>query len=463
MWYLNPPAVVRDVLILGQAIDDSCDLDTPKGVVPAFHARTGEFMWKFVIVPTDPNDPAMKTYSNGTENVGAGNAWAPLSGDNELGLVYLPTSSANIDHMGTHRIGDNHYCNSLVALNVSNGEIVWFRQFVHHDVFDYDINNQPIVGEITRDGKRRKVIIQGTKMGFIFVLDATNGEPVFGIKEQPVPSFSEVPGEILSPTQPFPIDDFLRLAKTSIDLRPGKDLWGRTSDQEQTCVDFINSSGVDPIGEIYSSARISKPSLWIPGVAGGMNLGGSVALNTDRSIVVAATQTFAYLYQLLPKNSSSVPSWCQAFKYKDSVGVPFADCYGVLKLKERCYEPPWGELHAVDLTNGRKLWSVPHGTTSNFPESTEDDGSSWYSGGILVTAGGIVIAGNTDDRHLRVFNIDTGELLYKSPDPMAGMGAGNPITYRIDGKQYIVLTAGGNNFFGMFPYLSDHVYAFTLP
>ncbi|CAH1801170.1 unnamed protein product [Owenia fusiformis] len=466
VWYLNPPAVVRDVLIFGQIItDDDCGDNAPKGSIPAFNARTGQFMWNFMIVPTDPSDPAMGTYRDGTDDVGAGNAWAPISGDNELGFVYVPTSSPNPDHFGTNRIGDNHYCNSVVALNVSDGKVVWFRQLIHHDIFSYGLNVQPVVGSISRNGKERKVVLQGTKMGFLYVLDATNGEPVFDIQEQNVPTFTDLPGEIPSPTQPFPVDDFLKLAKISVDLRPGKDLWGRTNVQEQVCADFINSSGLDPFGEIFTPALVSKPIWWIPGLTGGMNIGGSVALDPTRSIAVAATQNDLWIKQLIPRNTSSpLPQWCKLLFKTPNADVPL-QCYGFTLFKEKCDKPPWAMLHAVDLQNGRKLWSIPHGTNPNIPESTEEEGSRWYTGGILVTRGGLVIAGNTEDRYLRAFNIETGEQLYRSPDPMIAAAAGNPISYRTSGRQYVVLTVGGNSFLGRSANhsRSDHVYAFALP
>ncbi|CAH1792934.1 unnamed protein product [Owenia fusiformis] len=463
--YMYAPAVVMETLILGQRISDDCGSDAPKGLAPAFHARTGKFMWKFMIIPTDPDDPAMKTYRNGTKYVGSGNAWAPLSGDNELGLVYMATSSANLDHMGTHRIGDNHYCDSVVALNATDGKLVWFRQLVHHDVFDYDLNNQPVIGEITRRGKRQKVVLQGTKMGFLFVLNAETGDPVFGIKEHPVPSISELPGEIISPTQPFPVDDFLRLAKETVDMRPGKDLWGRTPADEEACIEYMNNSGIDPIGEIFMPARFSKASLWVPGVLGGMIFGGGVALDPTRSIAVAATQNDYWIHQLFHKNNTSPLSpWCKIFMYNDSITIPYADCYGFSNTLQKCNKPPWAMLHAIDLNNGRKLWTVPNGLEFDPNDPSNEERRSWSSGGILLTGGGLVIAGNTDDRYLRAFNIDTGELLYQSQEPMIAMAVGNPITYRTSGKQYIVITASGYKLQGLYPEeaRSDHVYAFAL-
>ncbi|CAH1787414.1 unnamed protein product [Owenia fusiformis] len=468
--YHNPPAVVGDTLVIGQGINDNFVMNTPKGLLPAFNARTGANVWNFTIIPTDPNDPAMATWLNGTtDGVGSGNAWAPLSGDSELGIVYAPTSSASGEHQGIHRPGDNHYCNSVVALNATTGALVWFKQLVHHDIWDYDLNAQPTVGIITRGGERRKVVLQGTKMGFLFVLDALTGEPVFPIEERPVPA-STVPGEIVSPTQPFPVDDYLRMSAESINMRAGQDLWGRTIEGEIYCEnEFMD--GINPDGRIYNPATTTAGEIWVPGNHGGMNLGGTVALDPVRSITVVSLNNHPGVVQLVPNGMlpELAPEWCKSLN--QPIDMPYWECTAWNMMDdtadtEPCHRPPWAKLTAVDLENGRQLWSVTNGYTPDVGADEATEGSRWTGGGILLTAGGIVIVCNTEDRHLRALDINTGATLYESAQPMPAHAAGGPITYKTGGKQYIVTTAGGHNMFGM-PVenriRSDYLYAYALP
>ena len=201
-----PPLVVRDLVLVGQSMpdqDSASKAEGDVGEVRAFDVRTGRLRWRFRSIPTE-DDPAAKTWeSDALRYIGAGNVWAPMAADEELGYVYLPTSSPTNDMYGGHRPGNNLYTSSVVCLDAMTGRRVWHFQTVHHDLFDYDNPASPVLGDITVDGRRIRAIVQVTKQAFAYVLDRVTGEPVWPIEERPVPA-STVPGEKAAATQPFP-------------------------------------------------------------------------------------------------------------------------------------------------------------------------------------------------------------------------------------------------------------------
>ena len=203
--FTSPPAVIGDLVILGSSIGDNARVDAPRGTVRAFDVRTGAPRWDWDPVPERADDPDAATWGDGWRTTGAANVWAPIAIDEARGLVLLPTTSPSPDFYGGLRPGDNRRANSVVALKAETGAVVWSYQLVHHDVWDYDIPAQPSLATISLDGKERDVVIQGTKQGLVFVLDRDTGQPVLPVAERPVPQ-GGVPGEVLSPTQPFPAD-----------------------------------------------------------------------------------------------------------------------------------------------------------------------------------------------------------------------------------------------------------------
>jgi quinoprotein glucose dehydrogenase len=198
----SPPAIAGDRVIVGSAIGDNSAVGLERGIVRALDARTGDVPWTWDPIPVDPADPAYGTWETGVVATGGGNAWPPLSVDIENGLVFVPTGSPSPDFYGGERIGDNAYANSLVALSTETGEVAWYRQLVHHDVWDYDLPAQPLLVDLAKDGRKIPAVVQTTKMGMVFVFDRLSGEPVYGIEERPVPQ-DGVEGERLSPTHPF--------------------------------------------------------------------------------------------------------------------------------------------------------------------------------------------------------------------------------------------------------------------
>ncbi|MDQ2889672.1 MAG: PQQ-binding-like beta-propeller repeat protein, partial [Gemmatimonadota bacterium] len=199
----SPPAVIDGLVMVGSSIGDNGRTDKPSGIVRAFDARTGARRWAFDPVPQDPADPHYDSWGgpNG-HRTGAANVWSVIAVDSARDLVILPTTSASPDYYGGERLGDNRYANSIVALRASTGKVVWAFQTVHHDLWDYDNAAPPALVTITRDGRKRDVVVEATKTGQLFVLDRDTGKPVFPVEERPVPR-TDVPGEQSWPTQPF--------------------------------------------------------------------------------------------------------------------------------------------------------------------------------------------------------------------------------------------------------------------
>jgi quinoprotein glucose dehydrogenase len=260
----SPPAVIDDVVVVGSAIDDNSRAEMPSGVVRAFDARTGTLRWKWEPLP--PNETPSDAQGSGKAwRTGAGNAWSAMVVDAERDLVFVPTGSASPDYYGGLRPGDNKWADSVVALRGKTGELVWGFQLVHHDLWDYDSASPPLLATLRHDGMAVPVVIQGNKTGFLYVLNRDTGVPVFPVEERPVPQ-SDVPGEVTSATQPFPLaPPALSPQKLSLD-----DAWGITAEDRDTCRERLKG--------LRNDGPFTPPSLQgslaVPGNVGGMNWSG---------------------------------------------------------------------------------------------------------------------------------------------------------------------------------------------
>jgi quinoprotein glucose dehydrogenase len=234
-WYhmTSPPTVIDDLVVVGSAINDNQRVAMPAGVVRAFDARTGVLRWSWDPIPITVALTAGKG-KDGRWNSGAANAWSIMSVDLERDLVFIPTGSASPDYYGGLRPGDNRWANSVVALHARTGEIAWGFQLVHHDLWDYDTASPPLLTTLRHNGEDVPVVIQGNKTGFLYVLNRDTGKPVFPVEERHVPR-SDVPGELASPTQPFPVaPPPLAPQKVSVE-----DAWGPTPQDRETCGNWI--------------------------------------------------------------------------------------------------------------------------------------------------------------------------------------------------------------------------------
>ncbi len=435
----SAPAIVGDLVVIGALVADNLRSDAPSGVVRAFDVRSGALRWAWDPVPPDwphRSPDGAPLYTAGTPNV-----WAPISVDEERGLVFVPTGNPAPDLYGGAREGIDYYGSSVVALDAATGEVAWHFQTVHHDVWDYDVASQPLLFEIEGVGGGRPGVAQATKMGHVFLLDRETGEPLYPVEERPVPQAGAVPGETLSPTQPFPVHPPPLHPAT---LTPDE-AWGFTP--------FDRSDCAQTIAGLHSEGIFTPPSLegsvMYPGSAGGANWGG-VSVDPVRKLLFVNQSRMAMITQLIPRAEMEGldPS---SVVYPDELypmtGVPYGAKRGPLLSSwgAPCVSPPWGTLTAVDLERGEVLWESTLGTTRDqAPWPLWFDRGSPNLGATIVTASGLVFVGATTDKFIRGFSAETGEEIWRARLPYTA--SSTPATYRLgaDRRQYLVVPAGGH-------------------
>ncbi|HWK07133.1 MAG TPA: pyrroloquinoline quinone-dependent dehydrogenase [Puia sp.] len=439
----SPPAIIGNRIVVGSSMGDNQRLDYPAGTVRAFDALTGQLNWSWDPNPLDPQDSAWKTWIGPrAHQSGGANAWSILSADPERDLVFIPTTCPSPDYYGGERKGANHYANSIVALRASTGKMVWNFQVVHHDLWDYDIAAQPMLIELTRNGKRIPAVAVGTKMGHIFILNRETGVSLFPIEERAVPA-STVPGEEAWATQPFPV---LPAPLGLQRLRSG-DAWGPDpADSEEA---------VKRIAQYRNEGPFTPPSyegsIMTPGNVGGIHWGG-MCYDPRSETLVTNINRFAAVIRMLPRDKIAQLEKEQPHLLRTETGRQTGTPYVMkrdylLKRDEAGYimqsAPPWGTLLAIDLHTGLKKWEVPLGYMLD-PEKypgAEHWGSLNF-GGAIVTAGNLVFVAASMDGHFRAFDTQTGAVLWEYQLPAGGQAT--PMSYFLDGKQYVLIAAGGH-------------------
>lgn len=452
----SPPAVLGDQLIVGAAIGDNRAVRSERGIVRALDVRTGAINWLWDPIPRDASDPARGSWAGDSADItGSANVWSPITVDGERNLVFVSTSSPSPDFFGGERLGDNHYANSLVALNAGTGKVVWHQQLVHHDVWDYDVPSQPTLTELVRDNSRVEAVMVVTKTGMLFAFDRDTGEALFDIIEKTVPA-SNVPGEQLSPTQPFSIIPALSNQRALTE----DDAFG---------IALFDKSGCKKILRSFRSEGIFTPpslqgSILSPSYAGGANWGG-VAVDAQRQIAVVHVNEIPALVRLIPRDqlqalrdSGELDDW----DISRQEGTPYFMARRIFlsSLGLPCTQPPWGKLVAVDLASGQLLWDVPLGTIRDIAPKIVPN-FNWGvpgMGGPLLTKSGLVVIGAAAEHVLRIFDSSSGEQLWHYDLPTAALAS--PMSYEVDGVQYIAVAVGGHDGFDLLR--GDYLMSFRL-
>jgi quinoprotein glucose dehydrogenase len=468
----STPIITKDVMIIGAAFKSSGTPKTKrmnKGYVRGFDIRTGKRLWIFHTVPVK-GEYGYDTWEKGSaEYTGNTGVWTQMSVDEDLGTVYLPVELPTGDYYGGDRPGNGLFGESLVALDLKTGKRKWHYQFVHHGIWDYDIPAPPILADINVNGRTIKALAQPTKVGFMYVLDRVTGQPVWPIEERPVEQGS-VPGEKYSPTQPFPTKP-PAFARTGVSL---DDLIDFTPALHEEAVEL---SSKYHLGPVYTPAVVSKPegplaSLVLGPAAGGANWGGGAYDPDTHMVYVHACNACLIALGLVPTPSPAVSDIAFIKGIAGTKGSggedegPGLTVHGLPLIK-----PPYGTITAINLDKGEIVWQIAHGDTPdairnnpalkglNIPRTGQTANPSM---GTLVTKT-LVIAGDpqvtTTATHprgalLHAYDKATGKEVGAVYLPAAQTGS--PMTYMLNGKQYIVVAVGG----GAYP--GEYI-AFTLP
>ncbi len=457
----SPPAVVGDTVVVGSAIQDNAYTSEPSGEVRGFDAVTGKLKWTWDPIPQDPAAAGADTWmNNSAARTGAANAWSVIVADPARNLVFVPTGSPSPDYFGGERLGHNLFANSIVALRADTGQRVWHFQTVHHDLWDYDVASPPILFDWKPSaGASVPAVAVASKTGHLFVLDRETGRPLIPVEERAVPR-SDVPGEEASPTQPFPVAP-RPLARTSL---TAEEAWGATDEDRAWCRETIS--------KLRSDGFFTPPSLRgtlvAPGNVGGMAWGG-IAHDRANNLLIMPVNNLAAEVRLIAR--AEVEEQRKAgrlsgdFEYARQQGTPYALVRRLLlgpKTILPCTPPPWGTLVAVNATTGEVVWQVPLG---QFPGTEKfSGGAEWGSvalGGPIATAGGLAFTAGTFEPAIYAFDVKTGKRLWKGTLPTSARAT--PMTYLgHDGRQYVVISAGGHGA-QIGPPLGDYVVAFALP
>jgi quinoprotein glucose dehydrogenase len=439
----SPPAVIGDLVISAMMVNDGI-ANAKDGMVRAFDVRTGELRWEFNPIPVEYRDRS-----------GAANVWSTISVDTEHQLVFLPTTSPSTDYYGGGRRFNLPLANSIVALDARNGKVVWSKQVVHHDIFDYDLVGHPLLVDIQRDGKTIPAAVLQTKMGWLFGFNRLTGEPLWPIVEQAVPK-SDVPGELASRTQPVPkgMAPFARQTLTR------DSLFGLTPLDRLACRRQFDRLRYDGM---YTPPSV-QGSILFPSALGGGNWGGAAYDPTNNLLIIKA-ENLATVIKVVPKQDVAKEDQQAPKDYltRPLVGTPYR-VEGELfqsPLGIPCTPPPWGTLAAIDLASGQVRWKIPLGQIKR-AGVTIPQGVQWGSpnvGGPITTASGLTFIAATMDAKLRAIETTTGRELWSANLPVPGMAV--PMTYQTGGKQFVVIAAGGNAQVGTA--LGDYLIAYALP
>ena len=449
----SPPVIVGGKIIIGGAVNDNYSTEEQSGVIRAFDVNSGALIWNWDSGNPDVTTPLPEgqTYTTNSPN-----SWSVFSYDEALNLVYIPLGNQVPDQLGMGRSENvEKYSSSIVALDITSGQVRWVRQTVHHDLWDMDVPAQPVLLDITgKDGQPVPALVGPTKQGDLYVLDRRTGEPIIPVKEIPAPT-GAIPEDFSSPTQP--ISDLTFSPPPLTD----RNMWGVTMFDQLACRIKFKS--------LKYEGRYTPPSLEgtlvYPGNFGVFNW-GSVAVDPERQVMFGMPTYLAFTSQLVPRDK--IPPRGQDEKGSEqglnrNDGAPYGVYMGPFlgPLNIPCQAPPWGYVAGVDLKTGQIAYKHRNGTVYDMtPLPLPFKVGVPGIGGPMITKGGVAFLGAAVDNYLRAYDLTTGRELWKGRLPAGGQST--PMSYATeDGTQYVVIVAGGHGSVGTKP--GDYVIAYRLP
>jgi quinoprotein glucose dehydrogenase len=444
----SPALVVNNTIVVGNSAEQGYNqsrIENVPGDILGYDLQTGAFKWKFNVLPK-PGEFGHETYENDTwKTTGDISSWAPLSGDPEAGIVYVPTNGVTIDFYGGHHPGDNLFSTSLIALDVETGERVWHFQLVHHDIWNYDTSTAPVLMDVTVDGVEIPAVVQVTKQAFAYAFNRETGEPLWPIEEMEVPA-ATMPGEQLSPTQPRPTKpapyDMQGLAEDDlIDFTPELRAQALKQLEDYEWGPFFQP----PLHRDNDLGKLA--ALWCPGDVGGTNIDGTPAVDPETGILYVTSQKGCTTHVMVSgeERDASIPMPTGTTFSRYAVGS--GGGRGATSVQGlRIYKPPYSKITAIDMNTGEHLWWIPVGETpdrvKNHPALEGVDVGNTGTGrqaAQFVTPDMLVYAGNGSDNTAYLFAVDkmTGMELGRVETPASvryGM-----MTYMHEGEQFIVV------------------------
>ncbi|KAA8732753.1 glucose/quinate/shikimate family membrane-bound PQQ-dependent dehydrogenase [Acinetobacter qingfengensis] len=456
----SPPVVTGTTIVIAGSVTDNYSSKEPSGVIRGYDVNTGKLLWVFDTGAEDPNAiPAPgQTFVHNSPN-----AWAPLAYDSKLDIAYIPTGVGTPDIWGGDRTElKERYANSVLAINASTGKLVWSFQTTHHDLWDMDVPSQPTLADINKDGQSIPAVYVTTKTGNVFVLDRRNGQAIVPITEKPVPQTvkrgPQTKGERYSPTQPFSDFDLAPQQKLT-----DKDMWGATMFDQLVCrIQFkkLNYDG------IYTPPS-ENGTVVFPGNLGVFEWGG-ISVNPDRQVAVMNPIGLPFISRLIPEDPNRAKG-AKGAGTEQGVQPMYGVPYGVeisaflSPIGLPCKQPAWGYVAGVDLNTHQVVWKKRIGTIRDslpnlFQLPPLKIGVPGL-GGSISTAGNVMFVAATQDNYIRAYNVTNGDKLWEARLPAGGQAT--PMTYEINGKQYLVIMAGGHGSFGT--KMGDYLIAYALP
>jgi quinoprotein glucose dehydrogenase len=456
----SPPIMYRNLIIIGGRTQEG-PASGPAGDVRAWDVHNGKLVWTFHSVPR-AGEPFNETWEGDSwKNRSGVNVWGLMTVDVQRGIVYMPFGAPATDRFGGDRPGDNLFSSSVVAADAATGKYLWHFQVVHHDIWDADVANPPMLLDIRQNGRTIPAVAIMSKSGLVFFMDRVTGTPIYGVEERPVPS-SEVPVERVARTQPFPLKPapLSRMSMTAADIATV------TPELEAICKKMID--GVQ-LGGPYLPVSYNRLRVAFPGNHGGVNWGGAsfdptlgyMFVNTSE---IGQVQGYADRPAGTGAQANGGGRAGGQGNGRGAGALPYAGVPGGGRFKDEasnmmCQQPPWGNLTAVNVHTGEFAWRVPLGVTDSLPAGKQTTGRPG-NGGSIATAGGLVFIGATDDSRFRAFDAKTGREVWTVK--LGAAAHATPSTYLgRDGRQYVVVTSTGGGFLDA-PLTDDSITAFAL-